>query len=140
MDVFYIKLLNGDDITARLVSIMDDHYVVEWPMLVEIKNPRGDEAISLSKYLTFTNDQTVVLNKNHVIAIQEVTTAFETYYYNNIEYHETLIAPNTEANLKITNENMTSTLSEDNKEFANAVKKHAKQIRDWTSVLEIRLL
>ncbi len=135
MDVFYIKLTNGDDITARMVSVEDDHYVVEWPMLVEVKSPGGDDAINLSKYLTFTNDQTVALNKNHVVAIKEVTTAFETYYYNNIEYHETLIQPNTDYNLKITNENMAATLSEDNKEFTNLIKKHAKRISSLSGLV-----
>jgi len=129
-EVIYLRLISGEQIVCRYISDADGVLSVDFPMLVENKSIDGSSAINLVKYLPFANhnEQVLVLNKSHVVAISTVSLEFSKYFQNNWNYHETFIAPQTQANMMQINHSLEGVLSNDNQSFTNAMMKHANQM------------
>jgi hypothetical protein len=130
--ILHIRLINGDQITARFHSddIDTDTLILEYPMLIEEKDVNGVPAVNLVKYLPFTaeNEQVLLLKKDHILAISPVTNEFCTYYYNTIHYNIVFVQPHQDTNMKKINANLKTVLSQDNQDFLDAMKKHQDKI------------
>jgi hypothetical protein len=129
-EVIYLRLISGEQIVCRYVSDIEGIFTVDFPMLIENRTVDGSSAVNLVKYLPFTNhnEQVLVLNKNHIVAMSPVSLEFTKYFMNNWQYTETFITPQTDVNMIQINKNLEGVLSPDNKAFSEAVNKHANQI------------
>lgn len=94
--VVNIKLINGDDIIAKLVHEDDMGYIFEEPMVIEerVNATTGSSVLVLVKYV-HTNDMgTVELRKEHVIVVTPVQDIFEKYYHISKIYSAKYVEPN----------------------------------------------
>jgi hypothetical protein len=132
-DVLYLKLVNNEILAGRYVSDNDEYLTVEYPMSLENKQIDGVSAINLIKYLPFNFEQILILKKNHIIAMTNVTMEFARYYYNTIHYQAVFIQPHTEASMNQINLSLETVLSKDSQEFSEAMKFYQKRIPEILS-------
>jgi len=129
-DVVYMRLVNGDQIAARVIENELLTIVVEYPFLIEQKEVNGNPAINLVKYLPFNTGQILMLDKTHVIAFTSVSEEFAKYYHNNVQYNEVYVQPHTDANITHINKNLELAMSKEAKAFNDNLQRFADRIPD----------
>lgn len=94
--VVNVKLINGDDIIAKLVHEDDFGYVFEEPMVVEerVNTSTGSSVLVLVKYVHTNDLGTIELRRDHVLIVTPVHDAFEKYYHVSKIYNAKYIEPN----------------------------------------------
>jgi len=94
--VVNVKLVNGDDLIAKLVHEDDYFYIFEEPMIVEerVNSATGASVLVLVKYVHTNDLGTIELRKEHVIVVTPVQPVFEKYYHVSKIYNAKYIEPN----------------------------------------------
>jgi len=65
LDIHQLKLMNGDDIIALIVSKNENTFVVERPILV---HPAGDGAYRFSPWFYLSSESIYTLDRLHIIS------------------------------------------------------------------------
>ena len=95
-DIVHVKLVNGDDLVAKLIHEDKQTYLFETPMVIEerINNSTGSSVLVLVKYVHTVELGAVEIKKEHVITVSPVQPVFEKYYYTSKLYNAKYIEPN----------------------------------------------
>ena len=95
-DVVHVKLINGDDIVAKLIHEDTKGYIFESPMVVEerVNNITGTSVLVLVKYVHTGDNSNIELKKDHVLIVSPIQEVFEKYYYVSKLYNKKYIEPN----------------------------------------------
>ena len=82
-----VRMQDGSDIIGIVNEIMEGHYVIEQPMLVEVYHRSNVSNISMAYYLPIelVEKNEVVLNSKDIVFITNPTKAFAEYYENAID-------------------------------------------------------
>jgi len=82
-----VRMQDGSDIIGIVNEIMESHYVIEQPMLVEVYHRSNVSNISMAYYLPIelVEKNEVVLNSKDIVFITNPTKAFAEYYENAID-------------------------------------------------------
>lgn len=94
-DIVHVKLINGDDLVARLIHINDEVIVLEAPMVVEERenSMTGASVLVLVKYV-HSKDNAITVRRDHVITSGDVHPIFEKYYNISKVYYEKFVEEN----------------------------------------------
>jgi len=82
-----VRMQDGSDIIGVVDEIMEGHYVIEHPMLVEVYHKSNVSNISMAYYLPIelVEKNEVVLNSKDIVFITNPTKAFAEYYENAVD-------------------------------------------------------
>ena len=82
-----VRMQDGSDIIGIVNEIMEGHYVIEQPMLVEVYHRSNVSNISMAYYLPIelVEKNEVVLNSKDIVFITNPTKAFAEYYENAVD-------------------------------------------------------
>jgi hypothetical protein len=136
MDILHLRLINNDQIAARLLDNNEDSITVEFPLLIETLAVDGITGINMSRYMPFDYQQILMLKKDHIVAMTETSEEFAKYYYNTIHYQSLYIQPQTDKSLKKINEKLEQVLSDDNQEFLESVKRLRDRIPEIPTTMQ----
>ena len=78
MLVRHFRMINSEEVIGEIINESNDYYYVRNPFVV-IELP---DSITLSKYIPFSENQTVEFKKNHIIVASELHPEMIRYYYN----------------------------------------------------------
>lgn len=100
--VVHVKLINGDDLIAKIVHEDDMCYIFEAPMVVEerINNVTGSSVLVLVKYVHTNDAGTIELRRDHVMLVAPVQPVFEKYYHISKIYNAKYVEPNVLAEIE----------------------------------------
>lgn len=137
MLVYQIKLINGDEILATFIEDLKKQktMVYEYPMVILHldKNQNQGPSIILEKYVPFAEDQFLMLHYDKIVFQKLINNEFRKYYFNNINYQELYIEPNTLNNMKLSNDALSRAVSYDTIEFINKARKLNVDLSDLNS-------
>lgn len=132
LDVLEFKLTTGDHFLAKFVNEdKENNYItLHFPMELFSPGEGLDTSVMLRKYLPFTIDQYLTLDKNNIVFAKIINEEFTRYYYNSIEYQTTYIEPGTYENMREANEALEKVTSRANKEFVETARKLKVDLSD----------
>lgn len=85
--VKHIRIINGDEVFGIVESESSDKIQINTPMVLEEKyDPSGQTMLTLSKYVPFSVNPIIELQKSHVISCEAVHFEMERYYLNSLYY------------------------------------------------------
>jgi len=92
-EVGYLRLINGDELIARVETLHVGNLVLSDAMIIEESlRPDGSTALMLAKYAPFNRHSFVEVDENHVITYARVIPEIEKYYDLSREYSRKFVA------------------------------------------------
>lgn len=77
-DVIGLKLVNGDEIIAKLVEVKDDHYLLDRPCSI-VGGPKGIGLIQAM--FSLDPDKSISIHENHVMMTCEAVPQIRDHYF-----------------------------------------------------------
>ena len=81
MKIHHMRLINGDEIIACVHKVTADEIHITHPLKVEKVDTEEGKATLFVRYMNYTKDKEVSLNKTHVVASGEVHEEMMKYYF-----------------------------------------------------------
>jgi len=104
-NVFYMKLMNGEDIICQLVKEDEEHqmYFVSDPLKVNynFSAEHGRMFMGLSRWIPLLESPIVTVYFDHVIAMAKLQDEMNEFYFNSIEDSDDEIASDEETAMEM---------------------------------------
>lgn len=116
----HFRLINGDELIAEYLGEDNgrENHLLYCPM---IARENSDGSVVLTRFMPFSDDQAISIQKSHVISISTIRTEFEEYYHNSIKYTTKFLEPSIVAKVVRTNIMMSQMINDDVTKFQLAV-------------------
>lgn len=86
MKVQHIRLINGDEIIGSVLGEGSDNITVDHPLVVCVETTEGGSYLALKKYLPYSKENIINLQKGHVIAVADLHSDIIKYYFLSLRY------------------------------------------------------
>jgi len=120
--ILHIKMVDNTELISHCVDTEDGYLLANNPMIIGEKEVNGEVSIVLHRYMPFSDNQMLWLNKNHVMAVGDVNAEMEKYYWNSLKYNAIFVDDNITNNIASINAIYDRILNADNLAFAAKAK------------------
>jgi hypothetical protein len=79
-EIRHLRLINGDEVIGKIVNRLEKSILVQNPYMVVETSTQ----VMLSKFVPFSENQTIELKNDHIIACTELHEEMVRYYRNSI--------------------------------------------------------
>jgi len=87
-NVQHMRLINGEEIVADIISETEWSVTVDTPLMIEErKDESGASALIMTKYIPFSIDNRCELSKDHIITFSNLHPELIKYYHNSILFN-----------------------------------------------------
>jgi len=95
MSAAYIKMINGEELIARVVHEDEECYIFSEPMIVEQRTTASGSTIDvLVNYVNMSDDKDIEIQKSHIIFVANLANEYEKYYSISKTYYSKYVRPN----------------------------------------------
>lgn len=83
----HFRLINGDEVLGDLINNSSSYYYINDPMVIDdwYDQSGGQGGIILNRFCTFSDDNFVAINQNHVVSMVPVSDNVKEYYYQSVK-------------------------------------------------------
>lgn len=87
-NIQHMRLINGEEIVADILTETEYSVVVDNPMMVEERKDENGSSLILTKYIPFSKNKVCELNKSHIITFNQLHPELIRYYYNSLKFND----------------------------------------------------